>query len=149
MISTTPQPNINQARTKTTILIFHQFHFTNYLKWLQSWTKGWRQIDEIKQNRFFYGMFYSWFFTKKCQNLALGWTAGYSPSNPSISGIFWKLPNFLGLKSFGNSWGDSWTYFLPYFLVIIIEFRFTCGEVKLCEKLKKSANIWSKIVVTS
>ena len=23
----------------------------------QSWTKGWRQIDEIKQNRFFYGMF--------------------------------------------------------------------------------------------
>ena len=28
----------------------------------QSWTKGWRQIDEIKQNRFFYGMFYSWLF---------------------------------------------------------------------------------------
>ena len=26
---------------------------------LQSWTKGWRQIDETKQNRFFYGMFYS------------------------------------------------------------------------------------------
>ena len=25
----------------------------------QSWTKGWRQIDETKQNRFFYGMFYS------------------------------------------------------------------------------------------
>ena len=24
----------------------------------QFWTKGWRQIDEIKQNRFFYGMFY-------------------------------------------------------------------------------------------
>ena len=35
------------------------------------------------------------FFTKKCQNLAFGWTTGYSPSNPSISGIFWKFPNFL------------------------------------------------------
>ena len=29
---------------------------------LQNWTKGWRQIHKIKQNRFFYGMFYSWFF---------------------------------------------------------------------------------------
>ena len=26
---------------------------------VQSWTKGWRQIHKIKQNRFFYGMFYS------------------------------------------------------------------------------------------
>ena len=65
---------------------------------LQSWTKGWRQTDEIKQSRFFCGMFYSWYFaifTKKCHNLAFGWTAGYSPSNPSISAIFWKFPNFL------------------------------------------------------
>ena len=36
------------------------------------------------------------FFTKKCQNLAIGWTAAYSLSNQSISGIFWKFPNFLG-----------------------------------------------------
>ena len=35
------------------------------------------------------------FFTKKHQNLALGWTAGYLPSNPSILGIFLKFPNFL------------------------------------------------------
>ena len=35
------------------------------------------------------------FFTKKHQNLALAWQAEYSPSNPSISGIFLKLPNFL------------------------------------------------------
>ena len=33
-------------------------------------------------------------FTQKRQNLALGWTAGNSPSNPSISGIFFKFPNF-------------------------------------------------------
>ena len=26
---------------------------------LQSWTKGWRQSHKIKQNKFFYGMFYS------------------------------------------------------------------------------------------
>ena len=26
---------------------------------IQSWTKDWRQIHEIKQNSFFYGMFYS------------------------------------------------------------------------------------------
>ena len=26
-------------------------------------------------------------FTEKRQNLAFGWTTGYSPSNPSISGI--------------------------------------------------------------
>ena len=26
---------------------------------IQSWTKGWRQIDKIRQNRFFYGMVYS------------------------------------------------------------------------------------------
>ena len=35
------------------------------------------------------------FFTQKCQNLAFGRTAGYSPSNPSISAIFWKFSNFL------------------------------------------------------
>ena len=35
------------------------------------------------------------FFTEKRQNLAFGWTAGYSPSNPSISRIFLKFPNFL------------------------------------------------------
>ena len=49
-------------------------------------------------------------FTEKRQNLAFGWTAGYSPSNRSISGIFLKFPNFLRfrvVKSFGNSWGNS------------------------------------------
>ena len=35
------------------------------------------------------------FFTKKRQNLAFGWPAGNSPSNPSILGIFFKFPNFL------------------------------------------------------
>ena len=46
------------------------------------------------------------FFTKKRQNLAFGWNAGYSPPNPSISGILLKFPHFLrskSLKSFDNS----------------------------------------------
>ena len=58
------------------------------------------------------------FFTKKPQNLAIGWTTEYSPSNPSISGIFLKFPNFLrslSLKSFGNSWGNSYIHF-PFHL---------------------------------
>ena len=64
----------------------------------RSWRKGWRQIHETKQKSFFFGTFYSWFlrfFTEKRQNLALGGTAGYSPSKPSILGIFLKFPNFL------------------------------------------------------
>ena len=63
---------------------------------LQSWTKYWRQIHKIKRNRFFYGMFsvdFLQLFTKIRQILALGWTAGYSPSNPSVSGIFLKSNN--------------------------------------------------------
>ena len=35
------------------------------------------------------------FFNKKRQNLAFGWTVGYPLSNPSISEIFLKFPNFL------------------------------------------------------
>ena len=35
------------------------------------------------------------FFTKKCQNLDFGWTAGSLSPNPSISGTFLKFPNFL------------------------------------------------------
>ena len=42
---------------KRLISNYYQF-FTE----LQSQTRGWRQIDEIKRNRFFYGMVYSWFF---------------------------------------------------------------------------------------
>ena len=34
-------------------------------------------------------------FTEKRQNLVFGWLAEYSPSNPSISGIFLKFSNFL------------------------------------------------------
>ena len=40
------------------LLKYVQFEAPSILKsQLQSWTKDWRQIDEINQNRFFYGMF--------------------------------------------------------------------------------------------
>ena len=41
----------------------------------QLWEKDCRKIYEIKQNRFFYEMFYSWcfaFFNEKRQNLTFG-----------------------------------------------------------------------------
>ena len=34
-------------------------------------------------------------FTKKRQNLVFGRTSGYSPSDPSILGIFLKFRNFV------------------------------------------------------
>ena len=43
------------------------------------------------------------FFNKNRQTLSFGWTAGYSPLNPNISGIFLKLPNFLGSKVVSRS----------------------------------------------
>ena len=35
------------------------------------------------------------FFKEKHQNLSFCWTNRYSPSHPSISGIFLKCPNFV------------------------------------------------------
>ena len=52
---------------------------------------------------------------------------------PSIWG-FLKFPHFVRSSVFGNSLGNSYIKLL----VLIIKFRFTCGEGKLCKK-KKSA----------
>ena len=38
---------------------------------------------------------FSQFLMEKRQRLVFEWTTGYSESNPSISGIFLKFPNFL------------------------------------------------------
>ena len=67
----------------------------------KSCTKDCRQIHKTKQNIFFYGMIYSWFFvifTEKHQNLTFGSPAEYTPSNPSISDIFLKFPIFSRLQ---------------------------------------------------
>ena len=80
---------------------------------LQSWTNGWRQIDKIRQNRFLYGvlqLIFLRFFTKKCQNLAFDWTAGYLTLNSSISGIFRKFPNFLRSEVLSRSATPALTF---------------------------------------
>ena len=95
----------------------------NWVLQLESWSKGWRQIHEIKQNRLFYGLFYSWFFAifyRKTSKFGLrvdGWVLAIKSKHFS---------DFL--KSFGNSRDNLYIHFL----VIIILFRFTCGEEKLC-----------------
>ena len=43
--------------------------------------------------------------------------------SPSKFNIFVIFPYFLSLKSFGNSWGNSYTKFA----ILDITFRFTCG----------------------
>ena len=53
--------------------------------------KAWDKFTKLGKIGIFMKCFtadYLQFFTKKRQNLAFGWTAGYLPSNPSISGIF-------------------------------------------------------------
>ena len=53
----------------------------------QSWSKRWRQIHKIKQNRFFYGMFYSRFFaifyrkTSKFGYRVDGWVLAIIPKH--------------------------------------------------------------------
>ena len=65
------------------------------------------------------------FFNKKRQNLAFGWMAGYSESNPSISGIFLKSPKSKVARQLVRQ--------LVHLLSgEIIYFRFTYGEEKLC-----------------
>ena len=63
------------------------------------------------------------------------------------SSKFWYFPDFSlilkirSFKSFGNSWGTSYT---PCLLLIIM-FLFTCGERKIWQNIKKSHNIISMI----
>ena len=45
-----------------------------------------RQICKVKQDRF---------STGKCENVGVGWPAGYLLSGPSILWTFFKFPNFL------------------------------------------------------
>ena len=102
---------------------------------VQSWTKRRRQIHKIKQNRlFFYGVFYSWFFaffyqkTSKFGFWVDGWLFAIKPKHFRDFLEISKFPKILSLKSFGNSWDNSYIHFL----VIIIQFRFTCGKDTLC-----------------
>ena len=61
--------------------------------YLQSWTKNWRQIHEIRKNRFFYGLIYRWFlwlFTKKVKIWLLGGRLGTRHQIQACQGISWN-----------------------------------------------------------
>ena len=57
-----------------------------------------KKFTKLNKISFFYGMFYSWFFTtfqQKRQSLALGCLARYPPLISSIPRTFLKFPNSL------------------------------------------------------
>ena len=63
----------------------------------QSWKKDCRQIKKLSKIVFLWIVL--WLILcdvlAQMQNLSLGWPAGYSPINTSISWIFLKINNFL------------------------------------------------------
>ena len=100
----------------------------------QCWREGWRQVDEIKRNRFFCGMVYGWFFAIFYQKMSKfgfwldDWLLAIKSKHLRDFLEVSYFPKVLSLNSFGNSWDNSWTDFL----VIIIWFCFTYGEEKFC-----------------
>ena len=61
---------------------------------IQSWTKVGDKFTKFSKIGFSMKCFkadFLQFFTEKRQNLASAWTAGYSPSNRSVSEIFLKF----------------------------------------------------------
>ena len=78
--------------------------------------------------------FSSW---RRYQNFSFRLPSGYLPSNPTFSRNFLIL-KFLSFASFGNSY--------IYFLQIIIQFFFTCGEEKLCQNSTNSTKAYKCFV---
>ena len=82
-------------------------------------------------------------FSRNCQNFHFGWPAGNFLLIPRIFGTSLRFHNFLTLLySFGISSGNWDT---PS-LVIITKYRFSCYEKELCQNLKNSLYVLSKIV---
>ena len=69
-------------------------------------------------------------------NLAFGWTARYSPLNPSVSGIFLKFTNFLSL--FSLVWAQQYT------LLIIICIEIASTTAFICSDKSKHTNSSSR-----
>ena len=61
----------------------------------QSWTKGWRQIHKFKQNTFFYGMFYGWFFCDFLPKSVKNWLLGGRLGTRHRIQAFWGLSSDL------------------------------------------------------
>ena len=65
--------------------------------------KGWRQIHVIKQNRFFYGMFYTWLFAifyLKISTFGFWVDRGvFAPQIQAFQGFSWNFLNFLSFSA--------------------------------------------------
>ena len=99
----------------------------------QSSIEGFKRIQKIKH--FIWDVLHIFvIFAKKHQNLDFGWSAGYSPSSPSISAIFLKFPNFLRSSCFSPlATGEAtpkfffwWKYSSPVSLVLKREKVYKC-----------------------
>ena len=91
----------------------------------------------------FSGLFYSWFSC--CWNFPFWWPADHFPIISLHFRDFLEIsyfPKVLSLRSFGNSWHNS---YIPFFVIIIFLPCFS-GEQKFCWNVKKSTNIFSMIV---
>ena len=91
------------------VLSHHHLLFYVVILQLQSWTKGCRQIHEIKQNRFLYGMFYGRCFaifyrkTSKFVLKVAGWVIAIKLKHFNNILEISQFPKILSIKSFGNT----------------------------------------------
>ena len=70
------------------------------------------------------------------------WALGYHYMKFRQFSDISKFPNILSLKSFGNSWGNS---YIPC-LWILIAHRFICTERRIWQNIERSQNIVKLIV---
>ena len=85
--------------------------FYSVVDQLQSRTRDCKQIHEIKQNRFLYGMQLVFCeFLTKASKFGFWVSARYSSSNSSTPRTFLKFPNFL--RSLSSATRNSYIHFL-------------------------------------
>ena len=94
-------------------------------------------------------MFYCWFFSSfpaelsKCTFCVAGCVLNINSTHFGDFLEIFKFPMVLSLKLLGSFWSNTYIHFL----VIMILLHCTCDERKLCLKVKKSTNVFSKIVI--
>ena len=88
---------------------------------------------------------FSWVFLLLLTKISFwqgDWTLGYHSMRFSHFSGFSYFPKILSLKSFRNSWGNS---YIPC-LYVIVTYRFTCGERKIWWNIRKSQNVMKMIL---
>ena len=116
---------------------------------LQPWPKYMRQTLVLVWDSALWEKFNSNFLNsfllalKKFSFWEEDWALGYNSMKTWHLLNSFYFPKILSLKLFGNWWGNSYISCL----LLIIMIRFTCGERKIWQNIKKSQNIMTKIVV--